>query len=473
MFTNSRSPSLFLVPLLLGLGACHKDGIDTTDTSRHFDTDGDDTGDTDTDDTQDTGFHCIATDDLVVKSQSASEGFNLETQTLTLDGGCFDDSIVVQLIDAAEGTFDVPWTSVEETLLVVAIPAGIPVGPYTMRLTRGRKTTDASYDAVSDILVSGMYQGYLHVVDMADPAAPREVAAFQPWPGDDTRWVSTPVVNYQGTRVFFVDWETEGQMGIWSAQLVDGSGLMKHSADVQPYYADLAANPMNDTLVFRACDETPDRCSIHVLTGDGERVLSEVDGIVLVNGDSTSSWGLRDPVWSPDGNRVAYLRDTACEGSTEPDCDADFYSVIMVHDITTGVGEVAWFEEGVHFWSDLAWVDDDKLSWVRTDEFDGSQQVDVLNLGTGALFQVEPPEGTWDTEWNLWGPGFTWQAWSPRREALMQQPFDTNWMVRFPVDVYDDHAEAGAGQLIAIEDPDEKIEWYDHYREFSSFGHRP
>lgn len=468
-----RSSSPVLLSLLLGLVGCLSDKLDTTDTSHVEDTVTDSSDTTDTSDTEDTGGdECGATEDLLFKSFSVVDGLNLEAQTLTITGGCFDSTLTLDLVQDLKGSktsYELPLDSVSRESLTTTIPAGIPVGNYLVHGVRGRKdsTSSTNWSATSNIIVSGGYEGFYHVVDMADPAAPREILAFQPFSKDSTKAVSTPVVNYQGTRLFFADWESKSQMGVFAVNLFDGSGVSKITADTQAFYFDLDANPVDDTIVFRACEEVADVCSIHLLTGDGERILADVNETVLVNGDNTSSWGLWDPVWSPDGLQVAYIRETACEGSTEPECDSDFYTVVMVHDLDSGIGAPVYFETGAHNWSNLHWLMDGRLSWVVAGET--SQELVVLEP-EGDLTVMNPPGGTWDTEWNLGGSGFIWQAWSPWDEAIVQQPFNTLSLVHFPVDM---DLTVSAGELVAVPDPSDPKLLLEHYSEFSWFGWRP
>lgn len=417
---------------------------------------------------------CAEDDPLAVDSADHDEGLNLIEQSVALSGGCFDDTTTALLIDEGGAEQDISAQAESSSLLTVTLPAGLTIGSYTILLARGDRTTDIEWDAVSEIVVGGMYEGAFHVLDVSDKADPQQVIVAQPWPDEVNRWIGHPTVNHEGLRVYFWDEDSPSQGGIYGADLIDGNNVQKITGDLVPYYHTPDASPTEPAVTFLGCAEVANVCSIYWAgeDGTGETMLADVGETVEVNNDTTSSWGLWDPVFSPDGSKIAYLRETVCEGSTEPEgCEYDFYGLVMTMNTDGSGKEVVYWEPGSLVFQWLHWTPSGDLVWGRNDG--PTQAFQLYTIGAAAPITIEAPGESWDTEWNIWGEGIVWLAYSPLENAMILQPFDTNYVVHFPVTVTDSTAVGGEGVLLNPPDPDTPGETIGHYIEYDWFGLRP
>ncbi len=432
--------------------------------------DDDDAGDDDTDSEVE---DCEAGAELSIDLVDPAQGLNVVLNELAVTGGCFDNNVTGRLIsDDGEVTLNIAAKSHEN--LTASIPPGIPVGEYTLELARGELTAAADYVAISNIVVSGAYEGKFFVVDVTDINNPLEVIEGSPF-NDFSRFVNDPSVNYDGTRVYFTDEISPSQTGIWIADLVDATNNELLTDNSVPFYRSADACPTGPAAVVMGCAEVVDVCDVYIVAedGSGQTMLADHNDVVSVNGDNTSSWGLWDPAFSPDGSQVAYIRETVCEGSTEPDCEYDYYSVIMVMNADGSGQQVVYWEPGELSYSGLRWTWDGYLLWQRRQSESDPYEYVMMRPEDTAPFVIQPPGGTWDTEWNIWGEGIDWFVYSPLDDAMLLQPFDTMDLVYFPITIGSGSASGGAGSLLEVPNPEVDGERLSHYMQADWFGWRP
>ena len=75
--------------------------------------------------------------------------------------------------------------------LTVTVPAGIPVGPCTLRVVRGDLSAEADYAAVSNIVVTAGNEWACYVVDVSGLDNPREAPRLLPMTFFHCPWVTS------------------------------------------------------------------------------------------------------------------------------------------------------------------------------------------------------------------------------------------------------------------------------------------
>lgn len=302
-------------------------------------------GDDDDNDNDSDRFVCAEDADLEIEAAAPAAGLNLVANDVELGGGCFDSTATAVLIDDDGQERDLDVVEAEDAFMTVTIPAGIALGQYTIQVTRGELTAETDYTAISEIVVGGLYEGAFHVLDIAEVNNPEQALVVQPWPEEYNRWIGHPTVNHEGLRVYFWDEDSPSQGGIYGADLADGANVEKITNDLVMYYHTPDASPTEAKITYLGCAEVANVCDIYVVNEDGteETLLARVDETVEVNDDTTGCQGLFDPVFSPDGSKIAYLRFTTCEGSTEPEgCEYDYYALVMVMNADGSGKEIAY-----------------------------------------------------------------------------------------------------------------------------------
>ncbi len=386
---------------------------------------------------------------------SPASGQNQRSIEITITGGCFDKTTQAFLVNAHAGTITLTIVSVEDTdTLKAQVPAGIPVGAYTVRVVRGAQAFDLAnaYHATANIVVSGDYEGKFYVVDVADINQPREIRAVEPWPGQVNRWIYSPTVNYDATRVYFADFVDDEHSGIYGADLVNGGNLERITNTSILHYRNPDASPTEPLITFLGGEEVADVCDIYTVNedGTGQTKIADHEDMVLINGDNTGSWGLWWPVFSPDGNRIAFIRETVCAG-----CTNDWYSVVMTMNKDGSNKQVVHWEAQVRFYDHLRWTADNYLIWDRRDSDVSPVEVVALDMNTLNFAHILPPAAQW--------PEFVYFTCNPSQQGLLMQPFNTSDMVYYPFAAAGANFAASTGIPLNVPDSGNASEFYHHY----------
>ena len=159
-------------------------------------------------------------------------------------------------------------------------------------------------------------------------------------------------------------------------------------------------------------------CAIFGLSPSGARAVLEVRGEIITlptkKGDPrniTSSTGAHDrsPIWSPQGDRIAYFSDATGE-----------YALHI--EAQDGRGEAKTYElSGAGFYDEPRWSPDgQKISYL-----DNSWSLYIIDLDSGeqAKISSEPIYGVQRTLAHDWSPDSRWLAYTRITEAYFQQVY--------------------------------------------------
>ena len=409
----------------------------------------------DDDDDDDQARDCATDDPLEITGTDPDSGFNLEEQVLNVTGGCFDDLTSARLIAAGGDEIELEATAPDNETLTVTVPAGIPVGSYTLSIARGDLSAETDYAAVSNILVTAGIDWAFYVVDVSDINNPREVLKNRPM-GEGLD-LGVPVVDATGTKVYFTYAPGENQNAIYRADLLDGGNVEQISPAVPAIWDSPDASPVGGQITAMGCSEVGNVCDIYVLPEDGGSAtkVAALEEVLIIDGKETTSWAFAIPVYSPDGTKIAFLSDSL-------DGDGTHYDVIVVMNADGSDKQIAYWEEGgVHGYNWLNWTADDHLIWGRVDDELGTQVIYMLKVGeTDAVQVTAPTDGFGD---------FVWLVYSPLTQGFMLQPAQTAEQVYYPVTI-GGGITAGDGVPVRVPDPNAPGEYMAHYSTAEWFG---
>jgi len=399
---------------------------------------------------------------LAVDSWGPACGFPGFAVTLQLTGGCFDADTAVSLVAADGAATALAATVVDEAHVSAVVPAGTARGVYRLRVTRGDRevTKDAAYHAEADIVVSGGYEARYAVVDLCDTERPREVFRAAPWP-EGSEEVRQPTVNHDATRVYVSHTDGPDLSSIYGVDLARGTAPVKIAGDDPPLNVFPEASPVGPRIAFMGCPEVEDVCDIYVVNEDGtgkEPIARRTDALpIKITGDVTWSWHDYSPVFSPDGTRVAYLRETVCDSTSngEAPCENDFYSAVVVRRLEEDCHGVVYAETNARFYDHLYWTTRNQLVWQGRDADGAPQKIYVATYAgeddddektMEATILEAPTQDGWGDFW--------WMVLPPGGDALILQPLDTWDMVFYPLAGGGADTQAGAGTLLRVPDPE-------------------
>ncbi|HPM76695.1 MAG TPA: hypothetical protein PK961_06355, partial [bacterium] len=412
--------------------------------------DDDDDNDAGNDDDDDDDLRECDGEALTIAGLDPACAWTATATEIALTGGCFDADTTAKAIDSEGDETDLAVELIDNEHLIATLPGNEARGVYTITLYRDDLTAQVDFTSATDIVVSDSFNGQYSVVDLCDLDHPREALIVTPI--GESNDIFHPTVNSAGERVYFVS-ITKGEAdeyAIYGADLADGGNVEMLTDNQPPLYVAPSASPAGPTLAFQGCEDVTNVCSIYVVDEDGlnEKNLAPIDDILEIMGDQVGSWNNYEPVFSPDGSQVAYLREGFCDGYTSPEvaCNHDFYSSVMVVSLDETCHGDVYSEPNAHFYANLQWTHDGYLVWQRRESDTSEQQIMMLKIdedgeAQGEPFAVQPPAGneTWAEFW--------WLVYSPLETAMILQPFNTWDLVYYPLQVGTGDAAAAASPV--------------------------